>query len=385
MLPRCPRYLSLDAWRGIACLLVVVNHSTYYVVHKDSPPPQTFSDWLIWLTTKGWIGVPLFFVISGYCISAAADNTRIKGRSTWDYCKRRFRRIYPPLWIYLAAIGPIVLLLDLYWPELLRNPRHDRIPLYTMTLPELIGNLTLTETWRPVLFQDRQHYIIGQSWTLCYEEQFYFVFAAALLLCRSRMFQAMAAITLPILALAMVNRSYKAEGTFADGFWLDFAAGILVYVVVNYGSRKSALVALCLLAAGIAWQFTKPEGFVSFTPSSQQNRAVAFGFAMLLLLIHPFDDKIAKHPAVRPIEWCGTLCYSMYLVHWPAVRIISHLLYDAGATSSVATLLVTIPVCVAASILMGWGFHLLIERRFLNSPPVSSVVNPAAPIPSPES
>ena len=59
-----------------------------------------------------WIGVPMFFVISGYCISAAIDSSRLKGSSLTTYFKRRFRRIYPPYWIVFALFVGLVLVMD---------------------------------------------------------------------------------------------------------------------------------------------------------------------------------------------------------------------------------------------------------------------------------
>ena len=55
-------------WRGIACLMVVVFHATFYareVVHPIGGLPDKF----LWMAGKLFIGVPLFFVISGYLIS----------------------------------------------------------------------------------------------------------------------------------------------------------------------------------------------------------------------------------------------------------------------------------------------------------------------------
>src|SRR5262249_34134627 len=72
--PRCPRYQSLDAWRGVACLMVVVYHAT--IITHDTRP-QSSSGLAHNIITQAHLlnaGVPMFFVISGYCISAAADS-----------------------------------------------------------------------------------------------------------------------------------------------------------------------------------------------------------------------------------------------------------------------------------------------------------------------
>src|SRR6187549_1517814 len=87
--PRCPRYQALDFWRGIAVVFVVVFHSTYYAASpalEDAVRTAQGSlfELLIAASTRLWVGVPMFFVISGYCIAAAADATRVKERSTGD-------------------------------------------------------------------------------------------------------------------------------------------------------------------------------------------------------------------------------------------------------------------------------------------------------------
>jgi peptidoglycan/LPS O-acetylase OafA/YrhL len=65
------RYRSLDMWRGVACLMVVVFHSCFYADRSTTP-------WLGRLIGLGWLGVPIFFAISGFCV-AAADSTRQRG------------------------------------------------------------------------------------------------------------------------------------------------------------------------------------------------------------------------------------------------------------------------------------------------------------------
>ena len=100
--PSCPRYASLDMWRGVACLMVVACHSSF-----PQSSPQSGSGTLTWasyiaseLARFMWVGVPLFFVISGYCIAATADSSRRKGHGLRTFAARRFRRIYPPYWVW---------------------------------------------------------------------------------------------------------------------------------------------------------------------------------------------------------------------------------------------------------------------------------------------
>ena len=96
--------------------------------------------------------------------------------------------------------------------------------------------------------------------------------------------------------------------------------------------------------------------------------AVAFSFAAALVALKAFDRSFVSLAAVRPITFCGEMCYSLYLVHQLPVRAISAGLARGGLESGPATLLVTVPLCVLASVGIGWSFHRHVERRFPNAP-----------------
>jgi peptidoglycan/LPS O-acetylase OafA/YrhL len=100
-----PRYESLDFWRGVACLMVIVFHATMNCHETDTGTDLAHR--IIDLTSYFWMGVPMFFVISGYCIAATADSSRRKQLGTIEYFRRRFRRIFPPYWAF-AVISLII-------------------------------------------------------------------------------------------------------------------------------------------------------------------------------------------------------------------------------------------------------------------------------------
>src|SRR5262245_4800425 len=93
------RYESLDAWRGITCLAVIVYHSTIFGAEaQPSEALLSVGGALLFVASKCFYGVMLFFVISGYCIAAAVDASARRGTPIADYVWRRFRRIFPPFW-----------------------------------------------------------------------------------------------------------------------------------------------------------------------------------------------------------------------------------------------------------------------------------------------
>ena len=136
------RYRSLDAWRGVACLGVVIFHAGLFG-----------QGWILSLTARGEHGVAMFFVISGTA-SLPPRNVRIEPNCrAATLLRRRFRRIFPPFWARLGLTVALLAGLLVVAPPFV-NPAQ--IPLlFAIEAPgefsavALLGNLTLTETWRP--------------------------------------------------------------------------------------------------------------------------------------------------------------------------------------------------------------------------------------------
>jgi peptidoglycan/LPS O-acetylase OafA/YrhL len=307
-----------------------------------------------------WIGVPLFFVISGYCIAATADRTRLRGSSLTSYFARRFRRIYPPLWIAIVLSVLFFVVVDVMMlPGLLSHEPWAQLRPWWFSPWQWFGNITLTETWRHYVVGGPRGHFPGQAWTLCYEEQFYAVVGLLLLLPRHFFRGATIVTGLTLVTLWVAQRAaWNIEGFFFDGNWLMFAAGILVYYTSNYGRRRHQQASVVILLASALL-----SGYLPVRGS-----AVAFSFAAALVVLKPFDRSLVSLAAIRPITVCGEMCYSLYLVHQYPVRAISAGLARGGAESGLATLLVTVPLCVLAAVGVGWLFHLHVERRFLNAP-----------------
>jgi peptidoglycan/LPS O-acetylase OafA/YrhL len=312
------------------------------------------------------LGVPFFFVISGYAISATADASRRRDQGVRGYAWRRFRRIYPPYWAMLGLQIVLMFGIDaVLAPGLLTgSPAPIERP-WTFSPGPWLGNLTLTESWRFHLIATHQarDYILGQAWTLCYEEQFYLVMGVLILAIPRRLFAGTALVTVGVIAAQFVASRFHLHtaGFFFDGYWLDFAAGILVYRQVNYGSRLSGGLTWLLLALGAAYALR--TGLPLST--TREFWLSGFLFAGVILALHRFDGRLSAARPLAPIRFLGTICYSMYLSHAIVVRSISTAFWDSGVTSPVLTLLVVVPICAAAAIAVGTAFHLLIERHFI--------------------
>jgi peptidoglycan/LPS O-acetylase OafA/YrhL len=378
--PISARYHLLDAWRGVACLLIILTHSTAYTSRAFAFSMNDPASWVISATERMWIGVPLFFVISGYCISAAADASRRRGHSTYTYFLRRVRRIYPPYLICFVACIAVVIVGEWLRPGLFCDDVYPFPHPAQLGAWRWLGNLTLTEGWRGHFVGPKESaWLLGPAWSLGFEEQFYALTGLILLLAPNRLFSAAAAVTVLVIGLQIVG--VGGAGLFIDGRWLHFAAGVLVYYIANYAPRDRRWLYSVPLVLGVLWALSRPAALVDPEKNPWQDGLAAFSFALILIALQPFDGRVTSVSWLRPLSSCGLMCYSIYLVHWPICKILSHLLFDLGLKSPTETLLITVPLCLIASLSAGWLFHIWIERRFLNTPlskhshqPTTSVV-----------
>jgi peptidoglycan/LPS O-acetylase OafA/YrhL len=346
------RYESLDLWRGVACLAVIICHAGSYSTGWAEP-----------LTGVGHHGVTIFFVISGYCIAAAAAHAMRTALPLRLYFWRRFRRIFPPFWALLAFAAFLMFgLAAIGRSALLTEPLND-VTLSVINDPrslnawQFVGNLTLTEIWRVrVSGAPSFRLLLGHTWTLCYEEQFYAVTGLLLLLTRHRFGWGVVVVSLGVFVCAQLPHQSARLGFFFDGLWLLFAGGTAVFHWRNSQPRR---VMIALLAMSVLCIWRIPLFLSSF--------AVGGAFASTLIALRPYDRVLMSHRAALPFHACGVRCYSIYLVHWPITKLLSHLIANQGWTGSWLTVLVTVPLCIAASLALAWPFHAYIERRFLNA------------------
>lgn len=372
---RNPRYALLDAFRGVACLMVVLHHAGFALLPGESPGAGAFAEagrWLNVVLRRLDLGVPLFFVISGYCIAASVDATRRRGSSPARFVARRVWRIYPPYW---AALGWFLLvtigLQRLGLERLLccHSPYGLELILpQDLTAPQWLGNVTLTESWRHLVGGGPAKIFTRVAWSLCFEEQFYFLCFLLLILASRRLFEAMGWLTLAIVlvrvAAADVGMIQNLEGTFVD-LWHQFAVGLAVYWRLNVPSESWKDRAVEAALAGMA-----VVGFTARIP----NQPVAYStgvtalFGLLLIALRGRDDWLCSRAWMGPLKFLGRRSYSVYLYHLPVTTVGTFGLHELGLTGFWTRALVTVPLVSLAAVLVSCGFFWLVERHFLNPP-----------------
>jgi len=327
------------------------------------------------LTERFWIGVPMFFVISGYCIASTVDSHRRRGATGVQYFVRRLKRIAPPYWCALALTVAAVLLAERWLrPGLFVDSISGFPDPSALDAHQWFGNVAMFESWRYIAMGSHPAYFLGNAWTLFYEEQFYIVAGLLLFFAPRRFFAATFGVTL--LTLAARHLGHRAglqlQGTFLDGHWLMFAAGIAVYHVQNHANAWQQRAGIAMLIAGVAYACHDLSLVRGLPNSFESNALSAFCFALILIAARRWDAALMSARSLAPFRFCGTICYSLYLVHWPICKATSHLLSDAGANSPAAAAFIVLPCCIVASVAAGYAFHVLVERRFLNMPLVTA-------------
>lgn len=139
---RTPRLFELDALRGLAALAVVLFHFTFGIDNAT----KIFSDDKFYFS-YGYLGVHLFFLISGFVIFMTLDKTK----KPFDFIVSRFSRLYPAYW---AAIFTTII-----FTIFLRSTDY--------TIKQVLINLTMLQHWFKIKDID------GAYWTLAVELTFY--------------------------------------------------------------------------------------------------------------------------------------------------------------------------------------------------------------------
>jgi peptidoglycan/LPS O-acetylase OafA/YrhL len=356
-----PRFRTLDVMRGLLGLYIVVEHAGVALWSSMAERPglersiqTTILAPLVW-----HVGTPMFFVISGYCIAASIDSHRRRGDSAWSFLGRRLRRIYPTYWAALLLFLVVLGGLDAFgldrWHR--NGLSHELASPTELTASQWVGNLTLTETWRPRIAGDPEQVFTRVGWSLCYQEQFYFVCFALLLLCPGRFHRALAVVSLGVIGLWIAANDVGMD-RYLNGFfpmkWHEFLVGLAVYWAVSGNAAKwvrPTVVAGLVAAAAIGWA------------TAVWTTLAASLFGLGLLLAHRHDERLAGVRCLAPLRACGQRAYSLYLIHLPVCMLVVNVLAELGVSGFWARLGIMLPAAALASVAAAWVFDAWIDTR----------------------
>jgi peptidoglycan/LPS O-acetylase OafA/YrhL len=303
---------GLDGLRALAVAAVFLYHSRI--------------DWL----PGGFLGVDLFFVLSGYLITSLLlveweARNRIDLRRFW---LRRARRLLPAL--VVVVLGSLALA-AIFARQDLAHTRSDAVSslLYYTNWHEIAANHSYFNVMgNPSLLQ--------HLWSLAVEEQFYIVWPLLLVPClvllgRKRMPMIVVAGIAASVALMWIlfdpggDPSRVYYGTDTRAFLL--LMGILLALVwpwIVRMRRAVPLLELFGLAAlvGTVLLFLRMQDF-NPTLFRGGDLAAAFCFAVLVAAVAHPKTGIGEALGVAPLRWVGERSYGIYLWHWPIIVLVA--------------------------------------------------------------
>ncbi len=307
-------------WNGIA------NHKIATLDHVEA-----LGSW----ARFGYLGVDLFFMISGYVIFMSA-----RRRTTAQFIVSRATRLYPAYLVAMLTTAAIACWLG----------SGDT----SVTLGQVLGNVLF---YQPL---HHQKFVDGVYWTLMFETRFYIAVAVLIAIGAQRYFDTVFK-AWPILMLAVFLFGKGAWGdpargdfSILGGYYAFFASGAL-FAIVRERASWSGYAALAVSTA-LGIRYAAAVAAVNATPSELAiTIAVLCSFSALFFVINwSAEGRVATLPAAT---FLGALTYPLYLVH----AHIGYMLLSRFASPEHRVL--SYAGTIAFVVFLAWLIHEIIEVR----------------------
>jgi peptidoglycan/LPS O-acetylase OafA/YrhL len=332
------RLRALDALRLLAALSVGVYHYLAFDGAEDAwaqAPASVFPQWT-GIAAYGWLGVEIFFVISGLVICMSCW-----GRTLGDFFRSRVVRLYPAYWAAVLLTYIVVTLT----PAIAKG-----IPLSTVLV-----NLTMLQDPIGV---DR---VDGVYWTLWAEMRFYLLFA--LVVWRGLTFRRVVAFSMIWTVIAAIARTAGSDLLFMIAmpkYAHYFLVGIGLYLIHRFGHNMISWLIVGVNAA-LAYHYAglRMDHQVQDIVHQPLSRAVV---ALILFggmaLVYAIARGHLSWVRWRWVSYAGALTYPFYLLHDHIGFAVIYWLYQRVGLSAYAV----VPITLAAMLLLAWLVHRFVER-----------------------
>ena len=329
---------DVDGLRAIAVLSVVLYHAG------------------LTLTSGGFVGVDVFFVISGFVISKSLLADLNRGRfSISAFYERRIRRIFPALFVTFLATwaAAMVLLLPSYFVDFSKSLTASASFVSNLYFWKNSGYFANGANLRPLL----------HTWSLSVEEQYYIFAPIAFYLIFRFLKKRWALALLPVAAASLALSVYATRiGPTANFFLLPMRAWELLVgallalspppvIRLRWVRELVALVGLGLIGwAVFAYTEATPFPGLSALPP-------CLGAACLIWAGSGQGTATTRVLSLPPFVGVGLISYSLYLVHWPIISFLTYYTLKAPRPADVVPIL-------AASLLLAWLSWRFVEQPF---------------------
>jgi peptidoglycan/LPS O-acetylase OafA/YrhL len=290
-----PRFRFLDAMRGIAAMWVVIFH--ILAGHQIDLLAAVLPAPVVAFMSHGHLGVPIFFVISGFVIAHSVGLTRVTAGFLGRFIARRSLRLDPPYWVSIAfVIAMQVLALHFVAGKQAVLPSVGTVAAHLIYLQGVLGLPEINTIY----------------WTLCLEVQFYLSYVLLL-----GLVQRLAGGTLRhvVLLLALTTATASLPGVLgllpegAHEVWFPVLWHGFLLGAFTYWSWRG-LLDLRLWGGYVAIVFA--SGILR-----SDDFAIATAIAALAFQVLARRADWAAPLEARWLQFLGRISYSLYLVHNP--------------------------------------------------------------------
>lgn len=324
---------TLQAGRAFAALAVLLFHTDVTLAL-----PKYLGQHIFPIFDAGDSGVAFFFVLSGFVILFAHEKDLGRPEMLPSFLWKRFRRVYPPLWIVLLILLPVYFVV----PSFGRGAD-------TTHASTIISSFLIS----PV----ENEYLLIPEWTLRHEVIFYILFGLAIWKPKLGIVGISAWLVLSIIN-PMVKFTYPASFFFSS-YNLLFAFGMIASMVFSRRLNKwpATLLAVGCTIFALAWAAI----CLNITGRSDWVNWI-FGLGATCVILGAADLERARGLHVpRILTFLGEASYSIYLIHFSAVSVATKVVVELHNRMHLPETFMFI-ITAASGLTAGIAFHLLAER-----------------------
>ncbi len=332
---------TLQAGRAGAALAVLLFHTNVILSLSKYLGRDVFP-----LFKSGASGVQFFFVLSGFVILLVHEKDVGNPAKIGEFLSKRFRRIYPPLWIVLLIITPVYFL----------------IPSFGVGGERSLSMILSTFLLAP----DSRDLLLAPAWTLRHEVLFYLIFCVSIW-SRSVGLAVGAAWIVLSAVVPFCHLGFPGNFFFTSNHLL-FAFGALVCLTFKRAKITRVQAAIVAILGAIMFAsvwFAELYHVVNITDALNVLYGVA-GALLILGLVTTERDSGIRVPAV--LTFLGEASYSIYLVQYSALSVVIKLVMKMSGRLHLEDWAVFV-ISALLALLAGVSFHLLVERPLMNRLP----------------
>jgi peptidoglycan/LPS O-acetylase OafA/YrhL len=343
---------ALTGLRGIAALWVFIFHAEATFNQLGAVASKT----MLVLGAAGFLGVDLFFVLSGFVLALnySAESTH-RSLATWfEFLWKRIARVYP---VHLVALALVVVLTTLF-------TAFDSVflPASRLTLGGLIKSLLLTHGWSIPIAKTWN----TVSWSISCEWAAYLAFPlVALAASRVRSALGTCAVIVGLFALLsgyILNSNYASSMSYGlPRIAAEFTAGVLLYRLWELrelvkGARGDwiAFIALVILIAGGSQLVARANTYIGMVYMPIFVCGVVYGLAS-------GNGLFCRILSSRAAQWGGHVSYAFYMVHGLILGVASRVLMEWGKMSSTSWAVAFAVISVVVTALVATAIYVWIE------------------------